>query len=136
MVTSRAYTPLAIIYTSLPESRSPPMITKDQVGADDTNVIQGRMFWLPFEEELPRRAVRRAHGKGVVEGIHGHPVVVISRPADQSHIVHFHVVSATWTAVWPSLTLLRYRHCTARRSVNYTTSRMISTFGGAPGIYQ
>jgi hypothetical protein len=95
MANSRAYTPLNIGYTLQPESSSSPTIRKDQIGAEDTDAVQGRVFWLPVEEELPRRAIRRAHGKGVVEGIYGHPVVVISRPADQSQIVHFHVVSAS-----------------------------------------
>jgi hypothetical protein len=51
-------------------------------------------MWLPALEDLPERAVRRAHGKGAVEeGIYNHPVVVVSRPLDDERCVHFHLVS-------------------------------------------
>jgi hypothetical protein len=60
---------------------------------DLTHVAQGSIFFLPAERDLPRNAVRRAHGKGRIEDkIHDHPVVVISRPAQESNIVHFHLV--------------------------------------------
>jgi hypothetical protein len=63
---------------------------------DDAQFSQGRIFWLPPKVELPERAVKRAHGKGTIEdGIYDHPVVVVSRPAEESHIVHFHLVSIT-----------------------------------------
>ncbi|CAE7192365.1 hypothetical protein P3342_009177 [Pyrenophora teres f. teres] len=66
-----------------------------QVDAQDADVFQGRIFWLPEEHQLPRGAVRRAHGKGVVEeGIYGRPVVVVSRPAEDSHVVHFQLISS------------------------------------------
>lgn len=65
----------------------------NQVTAKDVDVVQGRIFWLPAEGDLPRQAVKRARGAGVVEGIYGHPVVVVSRPAEDSHIAHFQVVS-------------------------------------------
>ena len=59
----------------------------------DADVVPGRILWLPSREELPERAVRRAHGKGAVEdGIYQHPVVVVSRLA---HVVHFQLVSNT-----------------------------------------
>lgn len=59
-------------------------------------VAQGRIFWLPPCEELPAKAVRRAHGRGSVdEGIYNHPVVVISHPEEEPDMVHFQVVSAT-----------------------------------------
>jgi hypothetical protein len=62
-----------------------------QIEGDD--VVQGRIFWLPPKAELPEKAVRRAHGKGVIEeGIYNHPVVVVSRPDDDRSIVHFHLV--------------------------------------------
>jgi len=64
-----------------------------QRDVDDSDVTQGTVFWLPAKEDLPERAVRRAHGKGAVEeGIYNHPVVAISRPSDESHTVHFHLV--------------------------------------------
>ena len=59
----------------------------------DADVVPGRILWLPSREELPERAVKRAHGKGAVEdGIYQHPVVVVSRLA---HVVHFQLVSNT-----------------------------------------
>ena len=61
---------------------------------DESIIVQGRVLWLPAKNELPIKAVRRAHGKGAVEeGIYNHPVVIISRPADDTHLVHFHLVS-------------------------------------------
>jgi hypothetical protein len=57
----------------------------------DTDVVPGRILWLPSREELPERAVRRAHGKGAVEdGIYQHPVVVVAKIAS---VVHFQLVS-------------------------------------------
>jgi hypothetical protein len=61
---------------------------------DETLVTQGTVLWLPAKEDLPERAVRRAHGKGAIEeGIFNHPIVVVSRPKDESHTIHFHLVS-------------------------------------------
>ena len=61
---------------------------------DDHGIAQGRFMWLPAAEDLPERAVRRAHGKGAVEdGIYNHPVVIVSRPAGDEQAVHFHLVS-------------------------------------------
>lgn len=70
----------------------------EQIGRrrDDHGIAQGRIMWLPAVDHLPERAVRRAHGKGAVEdGIYNHPVVIVSRPADDEQTVHFHLVS--WT---------------------------------------
>lgn len=65
---------------------------------DSGDVVQGRIFWLPSREELPARAVKRAHGKGAVEeGIYQHPVVIVSRPAEDSRVAHFHLVSKLLT---------------------------------------
>lgn len=70
-----------------------------RVRTDSEEIAQGRIMWLPSAEDLPERAVRRAHGKGAVEdGIYNHPIVVVSRPLDDEQSVHFHLVS------WP----LRY----------------------------
>lgn len=70
----------------VPSSEGRPVIDKD--------VVQGCILWLPSRSELPAKAVRRAHGKGAVEeGIYNHPIVVVSRPAESCHSVHFHLVS-------------------------------------------
>jgi hypothetical protein len=67
------------------------------VRIDDYHNLQGRVLWLPAKEDLPERAVRRAHGKGAIEeGIFDHPVVVVSRPLANDHVVHFHLVSVTF----------------------------------------
>jgi hypothetical protein len=64
---------------------------------DDHGIAQGRIMWLPAAEDLPERAVRRAHGKGAVEdGIYNHPVVIVSRPVEDKQSVHFHLVSQAW----------------------------------------
>lgn len=61
---------------------------------EEADIVPGRILWLPSREVLPDRAVRRVRGKGAIEeGIYSHPVVVLSRPADESHTVHFHLVS-------------------------------------------
>lgn len=64
----------------------------NQVTVKDVDVVQGRIFWLPAEEDLPRQAVKRAHGAGIFEGIYGHPVVIVSRPTEDNHIAHFQIV--------------------------------------------
>ncbi|KAF1358730.1 hypothetical protein EJ07DRAFT_60968, partial [Lizonia empirigonia] len=62
---------------------------------DDVEIAQGRIMWLPAAEDLPERAVRRAHGKGPVEdGIYNHPIVVVSRPLGDEQIVHFHLITS------------------------------------------
>ena len=64
-----------------------------QSAAEDVDVVQGRIFWLPAEEDLPKRAVERVNGRGVVESIYRHPVVIVSRPAEDSQTAHFQIVS-------------------------------------------
>lgn len=67
---------------------------KETKRVDEADLALGRIFWLPPKEDLPPRAVRRAHGKGAVEeGIYNHPVVVISRPAEEPQSIHFQIVS-------------------------------------------
>lgn len=62
---------------------------------ESEEVVQGRILWLPQKHELPPKAVRRAHGKGAVEeGIYNHPIVVISRPAEEDNIIHFHLITS------------------------------------------
>ncbi|KAJ8111861.1 hypothetical protein OPT61_g5648 [Boeremia exigua] len=62
---------------------------------DENSVIQGQIMWLPAFDDLPERAVRRAHGKGAVEeGIYNHPVVVVSRPMDDNKSAHFHLITS------------------------------------------
>ncbi|KAF2260082.1 hypothetical protein CC78DRAFT_536602 [Lojkania enalia] len=80
-------------YTSSQVRRSSNQ--KEDELLNEKDVIQGRIFWLPPQEELPVKAVRRAHGKGAVDdGIYNHPVVVISRPAEDSSIIHFHLITS------------------------------------------
>lgn len=85
--------PVSISSPTQSFSESRRSTSRDDTAIDENDVVQGRIFWLPQKEELPSRAVRRAHGKGAVEeGIYNHPVVVISRPADEPNVVHFHLV--------------------------------------------
>lgn len=82
---------------------------------DEGDLVLGRVFWLPPKEELPPRAVRRAHGKGAVEeGIYNHPVVVISRPAEEPQLIYFHIVSSSST--FPSKTYIVLIHVRSRPS--------------------
>lgn len=78
---------------------SPPRSRKAATASqrvEDAQVVQGRILWLPPREDVPDRAVKRAHGKGAIdEGIYNHPVVVTSRPVDEPHVVHVHLVSAS-----------------------------------------
>ncbi|KAF2662247.1 hypothetical protein K491DRAFT_710191 [Lophiostoma macrostomum CBS 122681] len=68
---------------------------KEENTVDGDDVVQGHILWLPPKKDLPERAVRRAHGKGAVEeGIFNHPVVVISRPAEEENLVHFHLITS------------------------------------------
>lgn len=68
---------------------------KDAKKVEEKDLAQGRVFWLPPREELPDRAVRRAHGKGAIEeGIYNHPVLVISRPANEHQVIHFHIITS------------------------------------------
>ncbi|KAF2278071.1 uncharacterized protein EI97DRAFT_374027 [Westerdykella ornata] len=68
---------------------------KDEGTVAEDEIVQGRILWLPPKAELPVKAVRRAHGKGAVEeGIYDHPIVVISRPAEDPSMVHFHLITS------------------------------------------
>lgn len=78
----------------LPDPRRQSSCTRTEKSVESEEVVQGRILWLPQKHELPPKAVRRAHGKGAVEeGIYNHPIVVISRPAEEDNMVHFHLVS-------------------------------------------
>lgn len=85
---------------------APPVLQRAQTEhvrrtTDDVEIAQGRIMWLPAAEDLPERAVRRAHGKGPVEdGIYNHPIVIVSRPLDDEQVVHFHLVSWTSRLIW------------------------------------
>jgi hypothetical protein len=69
--------------------------------AEKHDVVQGHIYWLPSKEELPGRAIRRAHGKGAIEeGIYSHPIVIVSHPAEEGHVVHFHLVSTGLLNHW------------------------------------
>lgn len=105
---------------------------------DETLVTQGTVLWLPAKEDLPKHAVRRAHGKGAVEeGIFNHPIVVVSRPKDQSDIIHFHLVSALSFYVKALLlTDIRSRLIKEKDSTNSTAKIASSMPVAGPGSYQ
>ncbi|KAF2736434.1 hypothetical protein EJ04DRAFT_489940 [Polyplosphaeria fusca] len=76
------------------DSQRPPS-PRDERPVAEGEVVPGRILWLPSREDLPAKAVRRAHGKGAVEeGIYNHPIVVISRPAEDRHMAHFHLITS------------------------------------------
>jgi hypothetical protein len=57
-------------------------------------VVPGRILWLPAKDELPRNAIRAIKGsRCLAEFGYETPVVVISRPADDGDVAHFHCVS-------------------------------------------
>ncbi|KAI8934071.1 hypothetical protein NX059_008835 [Plenodomus lindquistii] len=61
----------------------------------ECDILPGRIFWLPSEEELPERAVRPVKGKGPIEDrIYSHPVVITSRPVDGGYTVHFQLITS------------------------------------------
>lgn len=61
---------------------------------EDGDVQQGRIFWLPSKDDLPKGTVRRVRGKGAIEeGIYCHPVVIVSRPVENGNLVQFQLVS-------------------------------------------
>lgn len=77
------------------DPRKPSPCTRTDKRVESEEVAQGRILWLPMKHELPQKAVRRAHGKGAVEeGIYNHPIVIISRPAEEDHTVHFHLITS------------------------------------------
>jgi hypothetical protein len=104
---------------------------------NEREVMQGRILWLPMRDELPEKAVRRAHGKGAVEeGVYNHPVVIISRPEDNAGVVHFHVVSNSSRA--PGRTRLKSTRSPLSRvksSTRSTQKRTSFTQAAGPGTY-
>lgn len=57
-------------------------------------VSPGRIMWLPTRREMYPLVVRPVRGANSVhESIYGRPVLVISRPAEARHVVHFLSVS-------------------------------------------
>lgn len=114
-------------------------VQTEQVGRrkDDASIAQGRIMWLPAMEDLPERAVRRAHGKGAVEdGIYNHPIVIVSRPLDDERCVHFHLVG--FQSQMRELLLIPTRSllCKARSSIssipNQTNSTQADALGTCP----
>ena len=108
----------------------------EQVGMrrGDDGVAEGRIMWLPAMEDLPERAVRRAHGKGAVEeGIYNHPVVVVSRPLEDERCVHFHLVSFWSQMRRMPLIPPRSHLCKVRSSTNSTPRQTNSTQAAVPG---
>ncbi|KAL6707884.1 hypothetical protein ACN47E_003558 [Coniothyrium glycines] len=62
---------------------------------EDDDVCPGRILWLPSKDDLPKGAVKRVRGKGAIEeGIYCHPVVVVSRPSQKSHVAHVQLVTS------------------------------------------
>jgi hypothetical protein len=63
---------------------------------DSSLNIQGKIFYLPPKNQLPEGAMKRVRPKGglIEDGVYNHPVVVISRPYNTDHLVHFHGVGA------------------------------------------
>lgn len=71
-------------------------VTTSGVGGrvEEGDIVQGQIYWLPAEANLPKGAVSWVRGKGAIEeGIYSHPVVIVSRPAENNHTVHFQLVS-------------------------------------------
>jgi hypothetical protein len=93
-------------------------------------------LWLPAKEGLPKHAVRRAHGKGAVEeGIFNHPIVVVSRPKDQSDIIHFQSALSFYDKAL-LLTDIRSRLIKEEKSTNSTTKTTGSITIAGPGSYR
>jgi len=91
---------------------------------EESEIVPGRIFWLPSEENVPERAVRVVRGKGAVQdGIYSHPVVITSRPAEGGHVVHFHLVRSHRPQWIVFTNPTRSPPCKERRSINYTTDR-------------
>jgi hypothetical protein len=77
------------------------------MSVQESEVVQGRIFYLPSKEDLPEGAVRIGHGKPDKKGAYNHPLVIVSRPEKQKNVAHFmsvslgHVigcVAADWSA--------------------------------------
>ncbi len=125
------YTPQEWISSSIPRTSTEP----NERMLESSDFVQGRIFWLGSKDELPERAVKRAHGKGAIdEGIYSHPVVVLARPADEAHLVHFHLVSIVFlSSTEYRLTWLRLLLYKARSLISSTTSRPNSMPVAVPG---
>lgn len=68
---------------------------KADTRVEEGEIVPGRIFWLPSEEQLPAKSVRVVKGKGgIQDGIFSHPVVITSRPAEGGHMVHFHLITS------------------------------------------
>jgi hypothetical protein len=104
---------------------------------DDDHAFQGQVLWLPAKSELIKDAVKRAHGKGPVEGgIYDHPVVVVSRPLGDSREVHFYVVSTSpMKRMYGLLTCRRLHLCKAKRSNSCTIKPTSSKRVDGRGIF-
>ncbi|ORX92744.1 hypothetical protein BCR34DRAFT_250516 [Clohesyomyces aquaticus] len=88
------YSARAAPTASIPAVSRRASTQKEHKTVEDEDVAQGRIFWLPLREDLPERAVKRAHGKGAIEeGIYNHPIVILSRLAADRYIVHFQLIT-------------------------------------------
>ena len=59
-----------------------------RIGPTHEGRAQGRMFWSPAEEGSCVRKMKTVRRKGIVEGPNGHPVVAISRRAEENNLVY------------------------------------------------
>jgi hypothetical protein len=61
---------------------------------DERAVVPGAIFKLPVAHELPAHAIQRAHSHGEIKDeLYGHPIVIVSRPSEDSRTAHFLIVS-------------------------------------------
>jgi hypothetical protein len=104
---------------------------------EERDIVPGRIFYLPPRKELPGRAVRRVTGYGSIdEGTYSHPVVVVSRPADEGHLVHFQLVRISRYRGKAVLTYVRSQRYKDKDWKSFTGSRTSITQLVGHGIYR
>lgn len=82
---------LVKLMATISTAGTPPVPRFQSIYEDE--LVQGRIFWLPRRDQLPPKSVCRAQGRQPVdELIYDHPVIIVSHPAEEPNIVHFHVV--------------------------------------------
>lgn len=80
--------PSSIYHTFQWKSDLRPTMPNVRIDPKNAGDDHGHMFRLPAEKEPSKRAARWVHGKGIVEGPNRYPVIVVSRPAEESHMVY------------------------------------------------